>query len=147
MCCTEIRHDAELHTVVSKVPYRAQTPIKSSKSLFTAYILDNAQDTDAQAESFDKTIGYENDSVTQIVEAIEDTCTIATLMELFPVVSENLEKVGFINTEGMDSIYANVSREEICLKLCLDVTRWFGVQNTSQMRYHTPLDNRLQIIM
>ena len=46
-CCTEIRHDAELHTVVSKVPYRAQTPIKSSKSLFTADILDNAQDTDA----------------------------------------------------------------------------------------------------
>ena len=30
------------------------------------------------------------------------------------MVSENLEKVGFINTEGMDiSIYANVSREEI----------------------------------
>ena len=113
LCCTEIRHDAELHTAVSKVPYRAQNPIKSSKSLFTADILDNAQDTDAQAESFDKTIGYENDSVAQIVEAIEDTCTTATLMELFPVVSENVEKVGFINTEGMDSIYANVSREEI----------------------------------
>ena len=29
------------------------------------------------------------------------------------MVSENLEKVGFINTEGMDIIYANVSREEI----------------------------------
>ena len=29
------------------------------------------------------------------------------------MVSEHLEKVGFINTEGMDSIYANVSREEI----------------------------------
>ena len=42
-----IRHDAELHTPVSKVQYRAQTPIKSSKSLFTADILDNAQDTDA----------------------------------------------------------------------------------------------------
>ena len=25
---------------------------------------------------------------------------------------QNLEKAGFINTEGMDSIYANVSREE-----------------------------------
>ena len=112
LCCTEIRHYAGLHTAVSKVPYRAQTPIKSSKSLFTADILDNAQDTDALAESFDKTIGYENDAVTQIVEAIEDTCTCttATLMELFPVISENLEKVGFINTEGMDSIYANVSR-------------------------------------
>ena len=34
-------------------------------------------------------------------------------MELFPVVSENLAKAGFINTEGMNSIYANVSREEI----------------------------------
>ena len=34
-------------------------------------------------------------------------------MELFPVVSENLEKAGFINTEGMDRIYANVSREEM----------------------------------
>ena len=86
LCGTEIRHDGELHTAVSKVPYRAQTPIKSSKSLFTADILDNAQDTDAKAESFDRTIGYENDAVTQIVEAIEDTCTTATLMELFPVV-------------------------------------------------------------
>ena len=47
LCYTEIRHDAELHTTVSKVPYRAPTPIKSSKSLFTADILDNAQDTDA----------------------------------------------------------------------------------------------------
>ena len=74
LCCTEIRHDAELHTAVSKVPYRAQTPIKSSKSLFTTDILDNAQDTDAWAESFDKTIGYENSAVTQIVEAIEDLC-------------------------------------------------------------------------
>ena len=47
LCCTAIRHDAELHTPVSKVPYRAQTPIKSSKSLLKADILDNAQDTDA----------------------------------------------------------------------------------------------------
>ena len=47
LCCTEIILDAEWHTPVSKVPYRAQTPIKSSKSLFTAGILDNAQDTDA----------------------------------------------------------------------------------------------------
>ena len=46
LCCT-MRHESELHTPVSKVPYRAQTPIKSSKSLFTADILDNAQDTDA----------------------------------------------------------------------------------------------------
>ena len=29
------------------------------------------------------------------------------------MVSENLEKVDFINTEGMDSIYANASREKI----------------------------------
>ena len=64
-------------------------------------------------QSFDKTIGYEHDGVTPIDEAIEDTCTTATLMELFPVVSKNLEKAGFINTEGMDSIYANVSQEEI----------------------------------
>ena len=113
LCCTEIRHDAELHTPVSKVPYCAQTPIKSSKSLFTEDILDNAQDTDAWAESFDTTIGHENDGVTQIDEAIEDTCMTATLMELFPVVPENLEKAGFINTEGMDNIYANVSRGEI----------------------------------
>ena len=127
LCCTEVRHDAELHTPVSKVPYRAQTPIKSSKSLFTEDILDNAQDTDAWAESFDKTIGYENDGATQIDEAIEDTCTTATLMELFPVVSENLEKAGFINTEGMESIYANVSRGDISkfFKLCLDVARWY----------------------
>ena len=61
-------------------------------------------------------------------------------MELFPVVSEHLEKAGFINTEGMDSIflYANVSREEISnwqhlLKLCLNVARWYAVQNTIQM--------------
>ena len=66
---------------------RSQTPIKSSKYLFTEDILDNAQDTDAWAESFDTTIGYENDGVTQIDEAIEDTCTTATLMELLPVVS------------------------------------------------------------
>ena len=25
--------------------------------------------------------------------------------------------------------------DNICLKLCLDVARWYGVQNTSQMRY------------
>ena len=90
LCYTEIRHDAELHTPVCKVPYRSQTPIKSSKSLFTEDILDNAQDADAWAESFDKIIGYENDGATQIDEAIEDTCRTATLMELFPVVSENL---------------------------------------------------------
>ena len=84
LCCTEIRHDAELHTPVSKVPYRAQTPIKSSKSLFTEDILDNAQDTDAWAESFDKTIGYENDGATQIDEAVEDTCTTATLNRTLP---------------------------------------------------------------
>ena len=28
---------------------------------------------------------------------------MSSIEELFPVVSENLEKVGFINTEGMDS--------------------------------------------
>ena len=25
--------------------------------------------------------------------------------------------------------------DNICLKVCLDVARWYGVQNTSQMRY------------
>ena len=43
--------------------------------------------------------------------------------------------------------------DNICLKICLDVhvARWYGVQNTSQMRYQAetkrPLDNRLQIIL
>ena len=60
-------------------------------------------------------------------------------MELFPVVSENLEKVGFINTEEwivfMQMLVDRKFPTDICLKLCLDVARWYGVQNTSQMRY------------